>query len=114
MLRLLLLLLDSADKFLHPRVVPLIEPSVRLGLLGLGEFHRGAAPACGKRSRKVLDAEGDLVAEVGFGADVGEVVCHGVRVGERGFTVQNFLHSSQRKPLLLMKLRPLLDRFGGR
>ena len=112
---MLWLLLDSADKRHHPRVAPLIEPSVGLGLLGLGQLGmRTAAPTLGDRSRKVFDAEGDLVAEVGFGADVGEVVCHGVRVGERGFTVQNFLHSSQRKPLLLMKLRPLLDRFRGR
>ncbi len=108
------MLLDSADKRHHPRVVLFIEPSVRLGLFGLREFHRGAAPTRGKRSREVFDAEGDLVAKVGFGADVGEVVRHVEKVGQRVIPVHNFLHSSQRKPLLLMKLRPLLDRFGGR
>lgn len=72
-----LLLLDSADKFLHPRVAPFVEPSVRLGLLGLGEGHRIAAPTRGKRSHEVLDVERDLLAEVGFGADVREVVRHG-------------------------------------
>ena len=72
-----LLLLDSADKLLHPRVAPFVEPSVRLGLLGLGEGHRITAPTRRKRSRKVLDVERDHVAEIGFGADVGEVVRHG-------------------------------------
>ncbi len=111
----MLCLLDSADKRHHPRVAPLIEPTVGLGLLGLGQLGmRTAAPTLGDRSREVFDAEGDLVAEVGFGADVGEVVRHVEKVGQRVFAVHNFLHSSQRKPLLLMKLRPLLDRFGGR
>ena len=72
----MLCLLDSANQFLHPRITAFVEPSVRLGLLGLGEFHRLTAPACGKRSRKVFDVEGDLLAEVGFGADVSEVVRH--------------------------------------
>ena len=56
------------------RFIPRIEPSVRF--------------------RDLFDAQGDSVAQVGFGADVGEVVCHGVRVGERGFVVQNFLQLS--------------------
>ena len=86
-----LLLLDSADQFLHPRVAPLIEPSVGFRLLGLGEFHRLTAPTRGKRSREVFDVEGDLLAEVGFGADVSEVVRHVVKVGQRFFSVQNFL-----------------------
>ena len=77
----LLLLLDSADKLIHPRVATFVEPDVRLGLLGLGEFHRLAAPRLRDRSREVFDAEGDAVAQVALGADVGEVVRHGVKVG---------------------------------
>ena len=77
----MLCLLDSANQFLHPRVVPLIEPSVRLGLLGLGEFHRLTAPRLRDRSREVFDAEGDAVAQVALGTDVGEVVRHVVKVG---------------------------------
>lgn len=78
---LVLLLLDSADQIHHPRVATFIEPSVRLGLLGLGEFHRLAAPRFGDRSREVFDAECDHVAEVALGADVGEVVRHVVKLG---------------------------------
>ena len=56
------------------RFIPRIKPSVRF--------------------RDLFDAQGDGVAQVRFGADVGEVVCHAVKVGERGFTVQNFLQLS--------------------
>ena len=31
--------------------------------------------------RDFFDAQGDVVAQVGFGVDVGEVVLHGVKVG---------------------------------
>ena len=44
--------------------------------------------------RDFFDAKGDHVAEVGFGADVGEVVLHGQTMGQRGFSVHNFLHFS--------------------
>ena len=37
--------------------------------------------------RDLFDAQGDGVAQVGFGADVGEVVRHGVKVGQRIFPV---------------------------
>ena len=37
--------------------------------------------------RDLFDAQGDGVAQVGFGVDVGEVVRHVVKVGEKGFTV---------------------------
>ena len=74
-------LLDSADKLIHPRVATFVEPDVRLSLLGLGEFHALTAPRLRDRSREVFDAEGDAVAQVALGADVGEVVRHGVKVG---------------------------------
>ena len=77
----LLLLLDSANQIHHPRVATFVEPRVRLGLFGLGEFHRLAAPRLRDRSREVFDAEGDAVAQVALGADVGEVVRHVVKVG---------------------------------
>ena len=77
----LLLLLDSADKLIHPRVAAFVKPDVRLGLFSLGEFHRLAAPRLRDRSREVFDAEGDHVAQVALGADVGEVVRHVVKVG---------------------------------
>jgi hypothetical protein len=77
----LLLFLDSADKLIHPRVTAFVKPDVRLGLFSLGEFHALAAPRLRDRSREVFDAEGDHVAQVALGADVGEVVRHGVKVG---------------------------------
>lgn len=52
------------------RFVPRIEPSV--GFCDL------------------FDAQGDHVLEVAFGADVGEVVRHGVKVRQRLFSVQKF------------------------
>lgn len=51
-------------------VIPRIEPSVGFGGL--------------------FDAQGDHVAQVVLGADVGEVVRHVVKVGQRLFSVQNF------------------------
>jgi len=78
---LLLLLLDSADKLIHPRVAAFVKPDVSLGLFGLGEFHALTAPRLRDRSREVFDAEGDAVAQVALGADVGEVVRHVVKVG---------------------------------
>ena len=84
---LLLLLLDSADKLHHPRIAPFVKPRVRLGLFGLGEFHRLAAPRLRDRTREVFDAERDHVAQVALGADVGEVVRHGITVGQNSFSV---------------------------
>ncbi len=78
---LLLLLLDSANQFHHPRVATFVKPDVRLGLFGLGEFHRLTAPRLRDRSREVFDAERDHVAQVALGADVGEVVRHVVKLG---------------------------------
>ena len=85
-----LLLLDSADKLIHPRVTAFVKPDVRLGLLSLGEFHRLAAPRLRDRSREVFDAERDHVAQVALGADVGEVVRHGVTLVDAAFSVYFF------------------------
>ena len=60
------------------RFIPRIEPSVRF--------------------RDLFDAQGDHAAQVAFGVDVGEVVHHGVKVGQRLFSVQNFLQLSFRFP----------------
>ena len=86
----MLLLLDSANQFHHPRVPTFVKPDVRLGLFGLGEFHRLAAPRLRDRSREVFDAEGDAVAQVALGANVGEVVCHGVTLVDVAFSVYFF------------------------
>ena len=56
------------------RFIPRIKPSVRF--------------------RDLFDAQGDGVAQVGFGADVGEVVRHGVKIEQSIFPVHNFLHFS--------------------
>ena len=85
-----LLLLDSADKLIHPRVTAFVKPDVRLGLFSLGEFHRLAAPRLRDRSREVFDAERDHVAQVALGADVGEVVRHGVTLVDAAFSVYFF------------------------
>ena len=37
--------------------------------------------------RDLFDGQGDHVLEVALGVDVGEVVRHVVKVGEKGFTV---------------------------
>jgi len=84
------LLSDSADKLIHPRVAAFVKPDVRLGLFSLGEFHRLAAPRLRDRSREVFDAEGDHVAQVALGADVGEVVRHGVTLVDAAFSVYFF------------------------
>ncbi len=73
--------LDSANQFHHPRVTAFVKPDVRLGLFGLSEFHRLAAPRLRDRSREVFDAERDHAAQVALGADVGEVVRHVVKIG---------------------------------
>lgn len=53
------------------RFIPRIEPSVRF--------------------RDLFDTQGDHAAQVALGVDVGEVVRHVVKVGQRLFSVQNFL-----------------------
>jgi len=66
--------------------------------------------------RDLFDAQGDHAAQVALGVDVGEVVRHGVKVGQRLFFVQNFFRFFQistATPRLFVKYRPLLLRFGS-